>query len=193
MMRILALTFIVAFGFVATQATPTPAQNRPHKRSKHTKPKPTAQPSDGSAAAATGCDASLWQHVYKPTRLINKQDCITVTGTIVDATANQKVHHADGMRHEGDGDTHGWLKLDPQFTNLLNPGNTSNEGGNLVFEVVCHFSVTQADAVAACKGFKSSITIPPVGSHVAITGSYVQDTNHAKWMEIHPVTSIVVQ
>jgi hypothetical protein len=47
--------------------------------------------------------------------------------------------------------------------------------------------------VAACKNFKSKITIPPVGSHVAITGTYVQDTNHAKWMEIHPVTSIVVQ
>jgi hypothetical protein len=89
------------------------------------------------------------------------------------------------VRHEGDGDTHGWLKVDPQFANLLNAGNASNEGGNLVFELVCHFKVTQTDAKPSCVGFKDTTTIPPVGSHVAITGSFVQDTNHAKWNEIH--------
>jgi hypothetical protein len=31
-----------------------------------------------------------------------------------------------------------------------------------------------------------------VGSHVRIVGTYVQDTFHAHWMEIHPVTSITV-
>ena len=163
----------------------------------------SGQPLGGSAkaslvrpaaeATAAQCDATLWQHVYKPERLIVKQQCITVTGTIVDATANQSTHHADGMRHEEDGDTHGWLKLDKQFENLLNDGNKSDEGGNMVFEVVCKFPVKQADAKPACKGFKSSVTIPKIGSHVAITGSYVQDTNHAQWMEIHPVSSIVVQ
>jgi hypothetical protein len=54
------------------------------------------------------------------------------------------------------------------------------------------FPVTQADAKAACKGFHSGVTIPPVGSHVSITGTWVQDMEHAKWFEIHPVTSIVV-
>jgi hypothetical protein len=29
-------------------------------------------------------------------------------------------------------------------------------------------------------------------SHVRIMGSYVQEKNHAKWMEIHPVSSISV-
>ena len=153
-----------------------------------TQPTPTTTPTT-STTGSTGCDDSLWNHVYNPQRLIVKQKCITVTGTIVDATAGKQ---PDGVRHEADGDTHGWLKLDAGFENLLNAGNKSAEGGNLVFEIVCEFPVTQADAVSACQAFNSPVKIPPIGSHVRIVGSYVQDTNHAKWMEIHPVSSIAV-
>jgi uncharacterized protein YgiM (DUF1202 family) len=32
------------------------------------------------------CDDALWNHVYHSHRLIVKQQCVTVTGTIVDAT-----------------------------------------------------------------------------------------------------------
>lgn len=135
------------------------------------------------------CDDSLWTHVYNPQRLIVKQQCITVTGTIVDATNGRQ---RDGVRHEADGDTHGWLDVDPQFKSLLNAGNLSDEGGNLVFEIVCKFHVRQADAIAVCSGYGATVQIPPVGSHVRITGTYVQDTNHSQWMEIHPVTSIEV-
>ena len=86
-----------------------------------------------------------------------------------------------------------WSGVDPPYQDLLNPGNISNEGGNLVFEIVCKFvPPTQADAKPACATFTNSIQIPPVGSHVRIVGSYVRDTNHAQWMEIHPVTSIAV-
>ena len=66
----------------------------------------------------------------------------------------------------------------------------SDEGGNLVFEIVCRFPVTQADAKAACQGFNDQVKLLPVGTHVKIVGTYVQDTFHAQWMEIHPVTSI---
>jgi hypothetical protein len=118
-----------------------------------------------------------------------KQQCISVTGTIGDASGGRE---ADGVRHEKDADTHGWLKVDPEFSNLLNAGNVSDEGGNLVFEIVCRFPVTQKDAQAACKGYKDQVTLPPVGTHVRIVGTYVQDTFHAHWMEIHPVTSITV-
>ena len=59
--------------------------------------------------AQGSCDNTLWQHVYHPTRLIVKQQCLAVTGTIVDATNGTE---QDGVRHEADGDTHGWLKLD---------------------------------------------------------------------------------
>ena len=147
-------------------------------------------PSPGTSAAGgvAPCDDSLWDHVYHPQRLVVKQTCIAVTGTIVDASHGQ---HPDGVRHEADGDTHGWIDLDPQFKSLLNAGNRSDEGGNLVFEIVCEFHVTQADAKSACPAtYHSPVELPPVGSHVRIVGSYVQDTNHAKWMEIHPVTSI---
>ena len=145
---------------------------------------PTAPP-----AAGAQCDATLWNHVYNPQRLMVIESCIAVTGTIVDATAGKQ---ADGVRHEKDGDTHGWLKVDPEFASLLNAGNMSNEGGNLVFEVVCKFPVTQPDAKSACKNYVAPVTLPSVGSHVRIVGTYVQDTFHAQWMEIHPVTSITV-
>jgi hypothetical protein len=149
-------------------------------------------PTSGSTAGANPqCDKTLWtDHVYNPQRLIVKNECIAVTGTIVDATSGKR---SDGVRHEPDGDTHGWLKLDSQFENLLNAGNLSHEGGNMVFEIVCKFPVSQADAKPKCPPtYTSPVQVPPVGSHVQIVGVYVLDTNHAKWMEIHPVTSITV-
>lgn len=144
----------------------------------------------GSIATVGQCDDALWTHVYNPQRLIVKQKCIAVTGTMVDATGGKR---RDGVRHEADGDTHGWLDVDAQFKNLLNAGNVSAEGGNLVFEIVCKYHVTQADAVSACpSGYHTNVQVPPVGKHVRITGTYVQDTNHSRWMEIHPVTSIEI-
>jgi Bacterial SH3 domain len=150
-----------------------------------TPPTPPIQPPPSGQ-----CDDTLWSHVYHSYRLIVNQKCISVTGTIVDATSGKK---PDGVRHEADGDTHGWLKVDSQFQNLLNAGNNSNEGGNLVFEIICKYPVTQADAKAACSNYQNQVSLPPVGSHVRIVGVYVQDTFHAQWMELHPVTSIAVE
>jgi len=159
----------------------------------HTPPTPTTPVTPpSSTAASTECDSSLSAHVYHPTRLIVKQDCIAITGTIVDATANQQTKEPDGTRHEPDGDTHGWLKVDPGFESLLNSGNINDEAGNLVFEIICRFPVTQPDAKTACQGFTDHVSLPPVGSHVRIVGRYVQDTFHGQWNEIHPVTSIAV-
>lgn len=163
--------------FVTLSGPSTPPPNPPPPL-----PPPPQQPT-------TQCDSSLWSHVYHPLRLIVKQQCISITGTIVDASAGTK---ADGVRHEPDGDTHGWLKVDPQFESLLNAGNISDEGGNLVFEIVCKFPVSQQDAKAACANYTDQVSLPPVGSHVQIDGSLVQDTFHGKWMEIHPVTRITV-
>jgi hypothetical protein len=153
-------------------------------------PPPAPPPNPSPLPPDTGCDTSLWSHVYHSFRLIVRQQCIAVTGTIVDASAGKE---PDGVRHEADGDTHGWLKVDPEFQKLLNAGNQNDEGGNLVFEIICRFPLTQPDAKTACANYKDRVTLPPVGSHVRIVGVYVQDTFHGQWMEIHPVTSIAVQ
>jgi hypothetical protein len=158
-------------------------------------PAPPPQPAEPTATTPAGaaptaaCDAALWNHVYHPTRLIVKSACVTVTGTIVDATSGAQ---PDGVRHEADGDTHGWLKVDPQFQSLLNAGNKSAEGGNLVFEIICRYPVTQKDAQSACSGYTDHTQLPAVGSHVSVTGTYVQDTFHAQWNEIHPVSSVSI-
>ncbi len=152
-------------------------------------PVPPTRSVGASAAAAATCDPTLWNHVYHPTRLIVKAACVTVTGTLVDATSGRQ---SDGVRHEADGDTHGWLQLDPQFQSLLNAGNRSAEGGNLVFEIICRYPVTQQDAKSACSGYTDRVQLPAVGSHVSLTGTYVQDTFHAQWNEIHPVSSVRV-
>src|SRR6266853_611093 len=87
---------------------------------------PTTPQTPPAAPSVVGeisqCDASLWNHVYHPQRLIVKQKCLAVTGTMVDATNGWRI---DGVRHEHDGDTHGWLNVDSQFKNLLNAGNMS--------------------------------------------------------------------
>jgi len=180
----------VGVNYLTVEEAGTPTE--PTKPTKPTHPGKPTKPVVGS----TGCDDSLWQHVYNPQRLIVNQKCTTVTtvtGTIVDATKPPETPEPDGVRHEADGDTHGWLKVDPQFANLLNAGNNA-EGGNLVFEIVCKYTVTQPDAkgTPGCQGYTGTLTIPPVGSHVRIVGSYVQDKEHKQWMEIHPVTSITV-
>src|SRR3984957_8682065 len=76
---------------------------------------PTPVTAPPSTVTSTECDSSLSPHVYYPNRLIVKQDCVAITGTIVDATANQSTKEQAGTRHEADGDTLGWLKVDPGF------------------------------------------------------------------------------
>jgi hypothetical protein len=142
---------------------------------------------------AQTCDQNLWKHVYNPQRLNVKKVCTSVTGVIMDATANEKKRQKDGQRHEADGDGHGWLKLDSGQEDVIIAGNTATQQGNLVFEIICRYRVTQADAKAACKDFKSSVGLPPVGSHVRITGSLIEDLDHKPiHREIHPVTRIEV-
>ncbi|TAN26575.1 MAG: hypothetical protein EPN30_04355 [Actinomycetota bacterium] len=72
---------------------------------------------------------------------------------------------------------------------MVNNKNISEQHGDLVLEAVCEESPTQADAVSACANYRSSVVIPAVGTHVAVTGSYVFDADHG-WNEIHPITSI---
>jgi hypothetical protein len=130
-------------------------------------------------ARAQKCDQSLWDHIYQPKRLTVIDICKTVSGTIVD------------RMQMADGDFHVRVKLDPQFKNLLKPANYAQQDGYLVVEPICQIPPTAPVAVPFCENFHQNINIPPDGTHVTITGSYVLDKEHDRWAEIHPVTSIV--
>jgi hypothetical protein len=126
------------------------------------------------------CDKSLWNHVYHPERLQIINACKSVLGTI------------ESKKSEPDGDFHIRLKLDPQFSNLINSANVNGQRGDLVVEPICQHTITESIAAAvACSNFHQNINIPEVGSHVNVTGSYVLDKEHNGWAEIHPVTSII--
>jgi hypothetical protein len=134
---------------------------------------------DLSRSVATGCDASLWNRVYSPTRLRTVTPCVSVTGVIEES-------HADN-----DGDQHFLLKLDPGQDALTNKRNQKKKSGNLVLEIVCANPTTMKKAKTACKGYTNTIPIPPVGAHVRATGTYVIDS-HNGWAEIHPVSKLEV-
>jgi hypothetical protein len=139
-------------------------------------PSASSHPAPGRTGSPAGCDAGLWQHIYHPYRLHVVSQCKTVTGTVRDVT------------YEPDGDVHIRVVV---AASLVNQANDAYQDGDLVAEVICYGTVTQADAMAACRGYRSTVTIPAAGDTVQVTGSYVLDADHG-WMEVHPVSSIAV-
>ena len=132
---------------------------------------------DLSQSAASGCDASLWNHVYNPKRLKRLAPCLTVTGVITESSA------------DADGDQHFLLKLDPGQDKLVNKRNRKKKGGDIVLEIVCANPTTMKKVKSACAGYTNPIPIPRVGAHVRATGTYVIDS-HNGWAEIHPVSKL---
>src|SRR5262245_6340414 len=132
------------------------------------------------SVAASGCNAELWEHVYRKARLHIVEGCIAVTGTI---------RH---IKREADGDEHIQLAVDPEFAKLLNGRNKTAQGDTLIVEPICQGPATRADAETACQDFHSPVEIPSAGTKVRVVGSYVLDTAQG-WMEIHPVSSIEVR
>lgn len=128
---------------------------------------------------STACNPSLWMHVWSPARLHLVNPCIAVNGTI------------DYVQAEPDGDYHVGLKLDMRYAGLVNNVNFVHLFNDLLLEPVCQHQITEQNpsATTACMNFTSQVSIPAVGTHVQVIGSYVLDTNHG-WMEIHPATSI---
>ena len=132
---------------------------------------------DASQSAASGCDASLWNHVYNPTRLQQLTPCVSVTGVIDESSADP------------DGDQHFLLKLDPGQGKLVNKRNAKKKGGDLVLEIVCANPASLKKVKSACTGYTNRIPIPGLGAHVRATGTYVIDS-HNGWAEIHPVSKL---
>ena len=121
----------------------------------------------------------LWKHVYHPDRLTVNEKKKMISGTI------------NARKKEPDGDWHIQVKLDKQYESMLNDYNNNVQNGCLVVEIICYNTVTQTDAEKSCQSCPKSISVPKVGAHVKIYGSYITDTeaNHG-WNEIHPVCRI---
>jgi hypothetical protein len=130
-----------------------------------------------AAAAAPQCDASLWSHVYLPSRLTVMAACQTMTGIVVSQHTND------------DGDIDMRVSPDAPFLGLLNAANQ----GTLQVEAICQTTIepNRPQAAVSCKGFTGTVQIPPVGALVQVTGTHVLDTNHG-WMEIHPASVITI-
>jgi hypothetical protein len=124
---------------------------------------------------ARDCNPDLWKHVYSPERLRVAEPCTAVTGRVV------------SMGRASDGDLH--IALDPDRKSVLNLVNAIHTHGELVVEVVCEHVPANGDALAACVGYNSQVTIPKAGDRVRVTGAYVTDHDNG-WNEVHPVTSI---
>jgi hypothetical protein len=83
------------------------------------------------ALMSAPCDVSLWKHVYHGRmatardRLVVQKPCTTVMGKVMSAVK------------EDDGDWRIRLKVDPQFSSLLNAKNKSGQHGYLVVEPMC--------------------------------------------------------
>jgi len=126
------------------------------------------------------CDESLWAHVWHPARLKIIKECITVKGFVTFTSVQE------------DGDQHLGIKLDPEFTYLINEQNIQHHNGALLTELICQNPTDNPSALAACKDFEHYINVPARGTYVRVTGTYILDTQHNSWAEIHPVTSITI-
>ena len=150
-----------------------------HKHEKPAKEEPPAvvTTNTASATSSAGCDQSLWNHVYDPTRLTVLKQCMTVTGTVAESNVDE------------DGDQHFLVKLDPGQDQLLTKRNVKKKSGDLVAEIVCANKAKIKKAKPACAGWSNPVALPSVGAHVSVTGTFVLDT-HNGWNEIHPVSSV---
>jgi len=149
---------------------------------KHQKAKEEAAPVVATTNAAPapssgGCDPSLWNRVYNPTRLTVLKQCMTVTGTVEESNVDD------------DGDQHFLVKLDPGQDQLLTKKNLKKKNGDLVGEIVCANKAKLKKAKSTCADWTNPVPLPKVGAHVSVTGSFVTDT-HNGWNEIHPVSSV---
>lgn len=126
---------------------------------------------------ADHCDASLWDHVYEKERLRILEACTSVEGRVL------------SLHRSFDGDLH--IGIRPEHKSVLNLINLVHAHGELVVEIICEHTPTDANDQIACEGFRPQIPIPSVGDRVRVTGAYVTDRDNG-WNEIHPVTQVEI-
>lgn len=129
----------------------------------------------------------------KEARFMILNPCITVSGTVI---------WTDYFNPDGDANFN--VVLDPQYKNMLGPGQFSQEfflryhsGAALHVEVPCQGPVTSTTPfnVGACNGYDGpnfKPLLPAKGQHVIVTGRYLIEPPELPGgiTEIHPVSSI---
>jgi len=129
------------------------------------------------ALGRSGCDPSLWDHVYDKDRLKIIEPCTAVEGRVM------------SMHRNGDGDLH--IGLDPQDPSVLNLVNVTHAKRLLIVEVICDHPPTDASARSACGDLHPQVIAPRAGERIRVTGAYVTDRDNG-WNEVHPVTRIEI-
>ena len=173
----LAVIIIVAIAAAARHPDNQAASPSPTAASAQPTVSPTPLPTQAPTLATTACSGDPMAHVYRPTRLQILAPCVTVSGTI------------EAIRTEADGDYHVLIALDSgqkcNGLSCLNDGNRELQLGDLVVEAVCEHPATQSDAIATCNAYHNDLVVPPIGTHVSVTGPWVYDVHG--WNEVHPV------
>jgi hypothetical protein len=144
---------LIVLGAVLAVRSSTMTQSTPQHAQGVTSPPPSPQCRSGDPLAG----------VYNPLRFRVLSKCEVASG-VVESVALQ-----DG------GDQRISVRLDAQYANLLDVGNSSNQYRLLVLELIPQDQAT--------------VPVPSIGQHIMFVGPLVYDTeNH--WNGISPVWSI---
>jgi hypothetical protein len=148
---------------------------------------------DDTPFKSNECDGSLDKFVPNPfissigSTRFQIGDCITVVGQVT------WTHYINT-----DGDANFNVKLDSIYNSLLTPANNSPTfNGAIHVEVVCQGPNNSKDPVKVnqCKNPEYDgpiFYLPPVGTRVQVTGTYLLDVNEGGHAEIHPAYNIIL-
>jgi hypothetical protein len=150
---------------------------------------------DNALTDPSQCNTHLNDFILpaKEARFIILNPCITVSGTVI---------YTDYFNPDGDANFN--VVLDPQYKNMLGPGQYTpafflmfHGGTALHVEVPCQGPVTSTTPfnVGACDGYDGpnfKPVLPKMGQHVMVTGRYLIEPPELPGgiTEIHPVSSI---
>jgi hypothetical protein len=133
--------------------------------------------------AAEKCNPSLWNFIANPPgRFKILSQCVTVTGIVL------------SVQYEPDGDTDFPLSLDPPYKNMVTQANFNPlMRGGIWSEMICQHPEESVEAFkrGECNGYNGPIfSVPQIGEHLRVTGTYLLDIREGGHAEIHPVSSM---
>lgn len=133
--------------------------------------------SHNSSREVLSCNPELKAHAPSRTKMI--RECMAVTG------------ETESVNPIPNGSYQIRVRLDQEFSYLVNQVNADLHGGDLVAEVICSFEPPQKEAADKCRGYENKIIIPPAGKRVKIVGRYGLDLQQG-WAVLSPVSEIEI-